>query len=353
MKFLLLAIILTMTFIPTYPSFSQLVDRDSTISVITTNDAPYVYKNSTGHTVVVGEVENRNALSSMTGIVIRATFYDESGEQIIEIVRGTTILDIVPPEGTSPYTITSASPNPDIKLVSVKVETFNSAPIKSNGLEFSSPLISNHEAVTVEGSITNMGHAPSADTMVYLVFYDIFDPPRLLHVEEIYVGDIPIDGQAEFQFSGIPNSMAVGFTMLAESDVFQSEHVDVKIPPQDLLTSLVTISNLLITDSEGNNISVIPSGTTVDVGSSLTLHTISDDPTQPFVYYVQIKLSGDTPYVEFLDFAHGSFDRTSKENASVEWTPSGPGLYFVETFVWDVDYTPISSKGPVSIVLVK
>lgn len=353
MKALLLAIVLAAILAPVSQSFSQLVDSDSTLSVITTSNSPYVYKNSAGHTVVVGEIENRNALSAMSGIIIRAVFYDESGGQIIEIVRGTTVIDIVPPGGTSPYVITSVSPNPDIGLASVGIETFNSAPTKPVGLELSSESISNREAVEFAGSVRNAGHAPSDDTVVYLAFHDVFDPPRLLHVEEIYVGYIPIGQEAEFQFSGTPNSRAVGFKMLAESDVFRSESVGVDIPPQALHASLATISNLWIADREGNRISTIPSGATVNIGSDLTLQTISDDRVQPFVYYVQVKASGPAPYVEFLGFVRGSFEAASHTTASVEWTPTEPGLYFVETFVWDQNHNPISSKGPVSIVMVR
>jgi len=352
MKALLLALVLTMALVPAYPSFSQLIDSDDKISVITTSDSPYVYKNSEGHTVVVGEIENRNALSSMSGIVIRAVFYDPSGEEVIEVVRGGTVLDIVPPESTSPYLITSASANPDIGLVSVDVEAFNSSPTKSRGLELSPVDISNNETMEFTGSVKNAGHAPSDGTVVYLAFYDVFDPPRLMHIEPVPVGHVPAGAEAEFQFSGTPNGRAVGFTMFAESDVLQSEFVDVEIPPQDLLSSLVTISSLSVSDPDGNSISTIPAGSTVSIGSDLVFQTIADDRIQPFVYYVQIKQSGKIPYVEFLGSADGSFHGTPNETASVEWTPGEPGLYFIETFAWDQDAVPIASKGPVSIVLV-
>jgi len=351
MKAMLLALVLAMALIPAYPSFSQLIDTDSKISVITTSDSPYVYKNSEGHTVVVGEVENRNALSSMSGIVVRAVFYDPSGEEVIEIVRGGTVLDIVPPESTSPYLITSASANPDIGLVSVDVEAFNSSPTKSMGLEISPVDISNSGTVEFAGSVKNAGHAPSGGTVVHLAFYDVFDPPRLLHIEQIPVGHVPAGAEAGFQFSGTPDSRAVGFTMFAESDVLQSGFVDVEIPPREILSRLVTISGLSVSGPGGSS-STIPAGSTISIGSDLVFQTVADDRIQPFVYYVQIKQSGKIPYVEFLGSADGSFHGTPNETASVEWTPGEPGLYFIETFAWDQNAVPIASKGPVSVVLV-
>ena len=185
-----------------------------------------------------------------------------------------------------------------------------------------------------------------------MAFYDVFAPPRVLSVESVHVDPIPIDGEASFTFSSPINPRAVGFTIFAESDVLQSKFVDIKIPKQEITTRLVTISNLTIEDSDGNGISNIPLDSTVNIGSKLLFQSTANDRVQPYTYYVQIKQSGQTPYVEFLDSAKGNFHGNPSEDVSINWTPDEPGLYFIETLVWDNNDIPISSKGPVSIIMV-
>ena len=352
MKAVLVAILFALMFIPLSPAFSQVTDSGSGLSVITTSDAPYIYKNEEGKTVVVGEIENRNSLTSMSGIIVRAIFYNESAEEIIEIVRAETILDIVPPESTSPYVITSQSSNPAITHVTVDVEAFNSSPNKPVGLELNSIDISNNESLMITGTVKNTGNVPSKDALVHMVFYDVFSPPRILHVETFSAGNLPLDAVTDFNFSGIVDPKSVGVRIFAESDVLHSDTLDVKIPPREILTSLVKISGLTITNSEGSTISNIPVNSSVDIGSSLMFETIANDRVQPYVYYVQIKQSGETPFVEFLSSVDGNFYGNQNEDVSVKWTPTTPGLYFVETFAWDQNFIPISSKGPVSIILV-
>ena len=155
MKFAIIPIFFTIIFMSvlTTPVFSQVTDSETRLSVITTSDTPYVYTNDEGKTVVVGEIENRNALTAMSGVLICAVFYDASGEVIIETTCEQTILDIVPPQSVSPYVITSQSANSDIAQVSVKVEAFNSSPTKSLGLDIESVDILNTESLIFNGII--------------------------------------------------------------------------------------------------------------------------------------------------------------------------------------------------------
>ncbi len=346
----LLFVLFAMLLIPAV-SYSQVTDSVSTISVITTNEVPYVYQNSQGYTVVVGEVENRNSLTAMSGIVVSVTFFDEFGN-ILDSVQGTTILDIVPPNSISPYVVTSKVAGSSVALASVDVSAFNSSPTKETGLDLETVDISYGEELEFSGTIQNTANIASSETLIHLAFYDVFDPPRLLHVETLEIGDILVGEQKEFKFSGIPNQKAVGFKILAESTLLQSDFVNVNLPSQQIITRLVTISNLSIIDSDGKNLSSMPVGTTVEIGSNLQFQTTADDRIQPYVYYVQIKQSGQTPFVEFLGSSSGNFYGTPSEYASVSWTPQKPGLYFVETFGWDQNHVPIASKGPVAIILV-
>lgn len=354
MKLLLSAILFLMILVPVSQSWSQGIDTESTLSVITTNESPHVYKDETGYTVIVGEVENKNALSAMSDIIIRADFYDSNG-QIVETVRGGTLLDVISPESISPYIIKSSSANPDIDQVSVQVEAFNSSPSKITGLTLGSTEITHGEEFSVTGVIANTGKVPAQNTSIYIAFYDVFSPPRILHVESIFIGDIVIDESSTFNFTGTINPKSVGFQMLAESDISQSITTSAKIPKSEheILTSLVTIDNLYLEDSDGNRISSVSTSDAVYIGSDLSFQTVADDRLQPFVYYVQIKQSGKIPYVEFVDYTIGKFFGTAKESISVVWRPSSPGLYFAETFLWDQNNVPISSKGPIQLILVK
>ncbi len=351
MNALLFAVVLTMIFVPAHPSFSQAVDSDTAISVVTTSDVPYVYQNSEGYTTVVGEVENRNRLTAMSDIVVVATFLDASGN-VLDISRGGPLLTVVGAQSTSPYVITSTVRDPDIAFVSVDVAAFNSSPSKEDGLEIDHIDVLHAETLEFSATISNSGNSPSTDTRVYLAYYDVFDPPRLLSVETIEAGDIPIGQTLDIEFSGIPSPRAVGFQVLAESDTMTSSPLDIDIPEQQLITRMVSISDLSVSDDQGRPASSVPAGAEVSIGSRLLFQSTANDRIQSYVYYVQIKQSG-VPYVEFIGSTAGTIYNTPSSDVSVLWTPANPGLYFVETFVWDAQNVPIAPKGPVSLVLVR
>jgi len=72
----------------------------------------------------------------------------------------------------------------------------------------------------------------------------------------------------------------------------------------------------------------------------------------PYSYYVQIKQSGKTPFVEFIGQYDGSHIGVDKQFPSVDWTPENNGLFFIETFVWDRNNIPIADQGPIVLVIV-
>lgn len=350
---LLLPLVASTTSIP--ESFAQYIDTPSTLSVLETSDAPYIYKNQEGKTVVIGEVENRNTLSAMSDIQIQVIFYDSTGIDIIEVADGSTILDVVPPQETSPYIITSKSANPAIGKVSVSVNAFNSAPSKTVGLELAVSDITHYDHFNFTGTIKNVGKASSDHTIAYIVFYDIFSPPRLLHIEPISIGHLLIDESIDFSFSKLLNPRAVGFKIFAQSDIFHSNSIDNPVPSQktQVMTELVQISPLTITDYKGNKMSSIKINSDIRLGSSLEFSSTDNTTIQPYTFHVQVIQSGDIPFIEFIASDTGVFYGDTQKDASVIWTPKNTGLYFVETYVWDMDGIPIAAKGPVSLILVK
>jgi len=110
MKKILLVAFFTIILLPLSSSFSQVTDTPSTLAIVLTSDAPFHFKNQEGYTIIIGEVENiRNF--PIKDLVISAGFYDFNSKQPLEIVRGTTILDVIPAFGKSPFMISSENPN--------------------------------------------------------------------------------------------------------------------------------------------------------------------------------------------------------------------------------------------------
>ena len=147
---------------------------------------------------------------------------------------------------------------------------------------------------------------------------------------------------------------SVGFLLFAESNIFNSNFVDVKIPTPQSMTKLVLISNVSVQDTKGNSLSEIKVGSTINIVSeTLVEFSGKQIPAEtPYTYYVQIKESGEPPYVEFIGKFDGRFIGNGPQSQSIDWIPEKKGLFFIETFVWDRNNIPISEQGPFVLVLV-
>ena len=99
------------------------------------------------------------------------------------------------------------------------------------------------------------GGAPSADTKVHLAFYDSFEPPRILGVSTIELGNMALNTETTFELDEKIDSGVVGFLLFAESSVFYSDFVDVKLPTSQVSTTLVTISDVTVEDTNGDKLS--------------------------------------------------------------------------------------------------
>ena len=339
---------------PIISSFAaEVTDTPTTLSVVLTSNAPYVFQDDEGYTYVVGSVKNTGQQTAVTNVSIQARFYDDVSQAPLEIVRGGTVLDVIPAKGTSPYVIKSNSPNPKITQASVFLEKFDSSQSKSKllSVELSDVFVDGN--LVFSGLLKN-GPAPASDANVYAAFYDSFDPPRLLDVRTIPIGAMAPGQESPFEFNGAINPMAVSLTLFSESDVFYSDTINTKIPEPEVLTKRVIISDVSITDVDGKSLSEIPLGTTVKIQSN-SLIELSPDNTSaeiPYTYYVQVKESGDKPYVEFIGKYDGRYVGDKEQSQSVDWIPEKKGLYYVETFVWDRDNIPIAEPGPIALILV-
>lgn len=351
MKKILFGLFLILMLFPVSSGFSQKSDTLSTLSVVLTSETPFVYQDDEGYTIVVGNVENKNKITSVTNVQLVVNFYDDTGFEPIETVRGSTILELIPESGISPYVIKSSSPNPNITQVSIFLEGFSPSSSKSQQLKVESTSVVLDENLKISGVLTN-GGSPITDTSVHIAFYDSFIPPRLVGVSSIPIGDIAANDKVDFYFNEEIDSRAVNFQIFAQSDVFYSNFITEDVPEQ--LTRLVTISNTSLKDSEGNRLAEINVGSTVNIQSDVWVQFSTDQATNetPYRYYAQVKESGDKPYVEFLGKFDGRFIGTGSQSIAIDWIPENSGVYFIETFVWDRSNIPIAQKGPIILIIV-
>ena len=340
--------------VPFSQSFAaEVTDTPSTLSVSLTSETPYVYQDSEGYAVVVGSVKNNNSLSSVTNVMIQVNFFDEVDPNPLEVVSGRTILEVIPPNGESPFSIRSSTPNPAITDASISLLGFDSSTAKQKGLTVYSSDISLDNTLSFEG-VLQSGGAPNSETNVYMALYDGFSPPRLLEVITVELGDVEPDAEVSFNVNRPIDARAVGFLLFAESDIFSSNFADVEIPEPQSLTKLVSISSVSLTDSRGDKLSEISVDSVVNIRSQTWIQFAADQDTNetPYTYYVQIKES-ETGKVEYLGKDDGRFIGVGLQNPSIDWMPKKSGLYFLETFIWDRNNIPISSQGPFVLIHVQ
>lgn len=349
-----LAGFLVLLLMPFSHAFSaEVTDTPSTLSVSLKSEIPFVYKDSEGYTVVVGNVKNHNTQTSVTNVIIQVNFFDDLSPNPLEVTSGRTTLEVIPPNGESPFTIRSDTPNTAITQASVSLLGFDSSSSKHQGLMVSSGDISLDSRLNFEGFLKN-GGAPSSDTNVYLSLYDGFEPPRTLEVITVELGDMEPDSEVSFNVNREIDARAVGFLLFAESDVFSSNIVDVKIPEPQSMTKLVSISSVSVTNLQGEKLSEIPVGTVVNVKSEIWIQFAAEQSTNetPYTYYIQVRES-DTGKVEYIGKDDGRFIGTGLQYPTIDWMPQNSGLYFLETFVWDRNNIPIAEQGPFVLINVQ
>jgi hypothetical protein len=354
MRKIIYSLFLIFILFPISSGFSQGSDLNkSALTVSLTSNSPFIYKDEQGYTIVVGAVENKNELTSVTNIRIVANFYDNSSSQPLEIAEGGTIMVVIPPLETSPYMIKSKTPNSSITQADVHLQSFDSSISKSNQLTIKINDVVLDEKLHFSGILKN-GAAPITNTNIHIAFYDVFQPARIVSINTIPIGSIDSNGIKDFSFNEKIDKRAVGFQIFSESDIFYSDKINVRLPDSKTMTKFVTISDVSITDLQGLKLSEVKVGSPVKIQADSWIQFSADQKSDetPYSYYAQIKQSGKTPYVEFLGKSDGKYIGAGKQIQTVEWVPKHEGLYFIETFVWDQNNIPIADKGPVVLVVV-
>ncbi|HXG73967.1 MAG TPA: hypothetical protein VNK44_03995 [Candidatus Nitrosotenuis sp.] len=354
----LLVASLVFLLLPFAPIFGQLTETPSTLGVKLTSTAPFSYKDEEGYTVVLGEVENTKTFP-VKNVKIWVGFYSSKaagsgGTTPLETVTGTTLLDVVPAKGKSPFIIKSKSPNPEISEVTINVLGFNSAAAKQQALEIKPQTLTIGDLVVLPASITNGGQTETTSVKVHLIAYDAFVPPRIVGIETVEIDELGANESKEVEFSAKIDYRATSFKVIAESDEYQSKVTDISKVSLDTMTRLVSINNVEVRDIIGDRVSEIRVGETVNISSDLTIqYSALTKPSQPYVYYAQVKQFGEKATVEFIGIFEGQFGSAGPQRATVEWTPQNEGGFFIETYVWDPDGVPLAAPSKtVSIVLV-
>ena len=354
----LLAVSLVLLLLPFGQIFAQLTETPSALGVKLTTTSPFSYKDEEGYTVVMGEVENTKTFQ-VKNVKIWVGFYSgkasgSGGEPPVETVTATTLLDVVPPKGKSPFVIRSETPDPEISEVTINILGFNSASAKQQSLEVKPDTLLIGETVILPATITNGGQTDSTGTKVHLIAYDAFNPPRIVGIQTMEIGDVASKKSSETEFNGKMDYRATSFKVVAESEQYQSKITDVTKISLDAITRLISINNVQVTDIIGDRVSEIRAGETVTISSDLTIqYSALAKQNQPYVYYAQVKEFGERAPVEFIGISEGTFESAAPQTAAVQWTPEHEGGFFIEAYVWDPDATPLAAPSKtISIVLV-
>ena len=246
MKKFIFGIIFLFLLLPISQSYPQeYTDTNPSLTISMNSDNNFVYRDSEGYTVVIGLIENNDPMSFVTNVVIQANFYDDFNSNPLEVKEGTTTLEVIPPNSTSPFMIRSDNPDIDITQVSAIFLTFDTSESMKNSLRISINDIST-ETVTSSDSIHTLsfsgilrnGDSFVSDTAVHFAFYDVFN--RIIQISTIDIGDIDMNGLSSLELIEEINSSSVGFLLFSESDKFYSDFKNVKIPTPQLRTNLTT-----------------------------------------------------------------------------------------------------------------
>ena len=365
MKKFLFSIIFILILFPILQAYSQeYTDTNPTLTVSVNSDSNFSYQDSEGYTFVIGLIENNDSLSFLTNVVIQANFYDNFNPNPLEVKEGSTILKVIPPNSKSPFIIRSDNPNPDITEVSTKFLTFDTSELMKNSLNISvndvslDPIITSSDPVyslSFLGILRN-GDAPISNTVAHLAFYDVFN--RIIQISTIEIGDVDANELVSLTLNEEINSSSIGFILFSESDKAYSDIMDIKIPPPQIRTNPVIISDVTVKDNLGKKLSEIKIGNTVQIQSETLIQFSTDNIVSeiPYTYYVQIKESSPDPNmpptVHFIGNFDGKFIGNGFKSQSIDWIPEKQGLFFIETFVWDRNNSPLGAQGPFVLVLV-
>ena len=343
MRTVILSSLLIVTlFVPNFVWAQENLPPSSTLGVKVLDETIYSHKTSDGTTTVFGEVQN-NLNSPINDITIGVTFMDDNSNQI-EYKTGSTLLQVVPPGGKIPFSISSTKADPTITQIQVKLAGFQSSSERPQSLDISPGSLQVSDNLIISGTIANNGNLQSPNTKLYLISYDAFQ--RVVGIGISNIVNVGIKQNSQFSIISDSSPKAKSYMLIAESDSYQSKLIPVTAVH---VTLPILVSNTTVTGPNGLSYTTIPVNASVNISSNLNYILNS---TQSFIYYVQVKqFSGQTTFIGKYE---GVLVGSDNQKVTVSWTPQLEGSYFIETYVWDYNAIPLSSAVPsINLVLVK
>ena len=116
------------------------------------------------------------------------------------------------------------------------------------------------------------------------------------------------------------------------------------------LSLLLSVSMGVAFSDSGVSANVSPNETTLQVDKQIMITTDitnGQDVMQPFAYLTQVK--NDDQVVISLSWLTGSLSPRQSFSPAQSWTPSEPGNYIIEVFVWESVNNPEALSPPLSL----
>ena len=304
------------------------------------NPHPFSFKDEKGFTNVLGEIYNSHDFP-IQNLKLEVNFFNEISDEPIDSVIGSTLLDTVPAEGHSPFLLKSSMPNSAISRVSATLLGFDSSPEKQFTLSIEIDSLKIDNSLNFSGIITNNGFQDATNVKIHVISNDLFEPPRIIDIFSINLGDIDTGNSEKFSVNGEFNSRAVEYYIIAESNNFLSERALVDSNKIISKNRIVTLNNITATNVKQDS-SVIFSP--IRIGAQILMQEFSPISIQEsYVFYVQIK-HAESGLIEFIGSSSGVLKEETSVNPSIVWVPENEGLFFIETYVWNTDDVALSSS---------
>ena len=316
-------------------ALAQTYDTPQTLAVVISPPF-YTYVDAEGHAVATGMVHNESDAAYVGNVVVQARFYGESTPLPLGTVTAGTLLEVIPPGGSSPFVARSAEPDPRIKSAVVSLQMFDPSNPKIPGLAIERLADGRLQVYDTVG-------APHTNITVHIAYHDAFDPPRILGTSTHHMGDVGIGGSLNLTVPGEHPAGARGAAAFVESDAFSSGIVSWRIGAAPSAPPLpAQILDAWMDDHMGERTSTAAAHQNVTLNAAVHV----PDGEGRYWLYVQVssKESGGVVLLERIG-VDGA--------ASVPWTPTHTGEYIAEMFLWGETGAPASRPAPILLLTVE
>jgi hypothetical protein len=315
-------------------AMAQTYDTPQTLAVVISPPF-YTYVDANGHAVTTGMVHNESEIAYVGNVVVLARFYGEATSLPLDVASGGTLLDVIPPGGSSPFVVRSDESNPRISSAVASLQMFDPSNPKIPGLDIERL---SDEHIRIHDTVG----APHTNVTIHIAYHDAFEPPRILGTSTHHMGDMGIGGSLNLTLSGEYPAGARSATAFAESDSFSSDTASWRIGTAPSAPPPLPAQILDAWMADGTGARTAATTAHQNVTLNAAVHTPDEG---RYWLYVQIssKESGGVVLLERVEIDY---------TASVSWTPTHDGEYIAEMFLWGERGAPASRPGPILLLSV-